>query len=347
MSRRISLPEDPENVAITDAEIVTSVRQRAGLLGRNDGPSDAHIVQGVRGFAREFTYWYGRVLEEAIPKFHNLVTSRINPMIRGMEYEGLPLAEVVRGLVGDYARRNYVTAGGWAIEQLAIAGSPRLHKSSAAGIDAEWHEAGATPVSNLYVIKSGTVTRNSDILKALKSHGQEAQKRLIQTNKKAVVRVHYVVTAGRRKSGYEDGVYRPSSAEFWAQAFALENEKEAVDLALAMSQQAGELLKQSDAATHIRGMESAVAAYLANPASPAQVDWEFLAQFNMLKDPELEKDHKNRLARAKAAVMKAGHKWPSGRKSKDSELASDLANAAASLSPEGSVDLLELLPQQE
>jgi hypothetical protein len=341
------LPSASDDVDITDAEIVASVRQRAELVGCADGPSDAHIVQGVRGFAREFNYWYGRVLEQAVPRFHSLVTSRINPMIRGMEYEGLPLSEVVSGLVGDYARRNYVTAGGWAIEQLAIAGSPRLKKSSAAGIDAEWHEEGTTPVANLYVIKSGTVTRNSDILKALKSHGQEAQKRLIQTDKKAIVRVHYVVTAGRRSSTYEDGVYRPSSAEFWAQAFAFDDEKQAVDLALAMSQQAGELLKRSSAATHILGMETAVSAYLANPTSPDQVDWEFLAQHNMLTDVELEEGHKNRLAKAKAAVLEAGYKWSPTRAGKDSTIASDLADTAASASPEGVAALRDLLPQQE
>lgn len=142
------------------------------------------MVAGVRGFAREFTYWDDRVLEEALPKYRTLIIDRINPMIRSMELIGQTVEDSAAALVGDYARRNYVTAGGWALEQLAIASSPVLGKSSAPGIDAEWREAGPPPVAHLYVIKSGLVTRNSDILKALKANGAEAQKRLLQTDKR-------------------------------------------------------------------------------------------------------------------------------------------------------------------
>lgn len=198
----------------TDAEIVAHVRERADLLATDGGPSDQNIVDGVRGFAREFRYWYTRVLDEALPKYQSIIIDRINPMIRGMQLEGLPADQATARLVADYAHRNYVTAGGWALEQLAIASSPRLRKSSAAGIDAEWYEAGPPPVVNLYVIKSGKVTRNSDILKTLKTHGQDAQKRLLQTDKRAIVRVFYVILAGQRSTNFHDGVYRPSSAEF-------------------------------------------------------------------------------------------------------------------------------------
>ena len=271
-------------------------------------------------------------------------------MIRGMQLEGLPASEVAARLVADYAHRNYVTAGGWALEQLAIAASPRLRKSTAAGIDAEWHEPGPPPVVNLYVIKSGTVTRNSDILKALKTHGQEAQKRLLQTDKKAVVRVYYVVTAGQRSSTFHDSVYRPSSAEFWAQTFALDDyENRAIDLALAMAQEAGALLRQYSDDTALRAMETAVATYIAGEDDPTVVDWEFLAQRNMIDDADVRAQGKARHDRAKNAVTDAGHTWPpSGRRKKaDSVEAEALAEAAAALTPEMQSELGEILPLPE
>lgn len=295
-----------------DRDIVHRVRERAALDPADGGPSDALIIAGVRGFAREFQYWYNRVIEEAVPKYQKLIIDRINPMIRGMQLQDLPADQVAKRLLADWAHRNYVTAGGWALEKLAIEASPRLQKSAAPGIDAEWHEPGSSLVVNLYVIKSGTVTRNSDILKALKKHGQDANKRLLQNDKKAVVRVHYVVTAGQRSSTFHDGVYRPSSAEFWAQAFALDDsEKVAIDLALAMAQEAGALLRAFDDNAALRAMEVAVAAYLATEDNPTVVDWEFLAQRNMIDNIEVKNQAKSRHIRAVNAVKDTGYSWPS------------------------------------
>jgi hypothetical protein len=337
----------------TDAEIVANVRERADLKESDGGPSDAQIVDGVRGFAREFRYWYNRVLEEALPKYQNLIIGRINPMIRGMQLEGLPADQVAARLVGDYAHRNYVTAGGWALEQLAIAASPRLKKSAATGIDAEWHEAGPPPVVNLYVIKSGTVTRNSDILSALKKHGGEAQKRLLQTDKKAVVRVYYVITAGQRSSTFHDGVHRPSSAEFWAQTFALDNDEDkAIELALAMAQEAGTLLRQFADDTALRALETAVAAYIATKDDPNVVDWEFLAQRNMVDRTDVKAEGNARHKRAQKAVKDAGYSWPpTARQKKKAEKeaaqAAALAEAAAELTPGMQGELEEILPPDE
>jgi hypothetical protein len=330
-----------------DAQIVSRVRKRADLPAGGPGPTDELIVQGVRGFAREFQYWYNRVLQGALPKYQNLIIDRINPMIRGMELSGLATREVAERLVADYARRNYVTAGGWALEQLAIAASPELRKSSAAGIDAELYEEGPPLVRNLYVIKSGTVTRNSDILKQLKTHGQEAQKRLLQTDKRAVVRVYYIVVAGRRSSTYEDGVHRPSSAEFWAQAFALDDEKKAIDLALAMAQEAGLLLRglSAEAERSVKAMETAVAAYIQLDSDSGSVDWEFLAQRNMIDAPDVVAAGKERHLRAKKAVEAAGFVWPK-RSSKRKESEADaLAEAAAELTPEMATEIAALLPE--
>lgn len=334
-----------------DEEIVARVRERSGLAESDGGPSNALIVAGVRGFAKAFRYWYTRVLEEAVPKYERLIIDRINPMIRGMQLEGLPSDQVATRLLADWAHRNYVTAGGWALEQLAIAASPRLQKSAATGIDAEWHETGSPLVVNLYVIKSGTVTRNSDILKALKSHGQDAHKRLLQTDKKAVVRVYYVVTVGQRSSTFHDGVYRPSSAEFWAQAFSLDDEKVAADLALAMAQEAGRLLRQFSGDAALLAMEAAVAAYIATEDDQTVVDWEFLAQRSMIDSEETRAQAQVRHERAVHAARGTGYVWPaSGRRRKRTTDAAEteaLADEAAALSTEVRVELEELLPPQD
>jgi hypothetical protein len=288
------------------------------------GPTDENIAAGVRGFAREFHYWYYRVLHEALPKYQRLIIDRINPLIRSMEFEGLSAKQVAHALVGDYARRNFVTAGGWALEQLAIAGSPSLAKSAAAGIDAEKHLPGAVPVSTLYVIKSGTVTRNSDILKQLKSHGQEAHKRLLQSNKRAVIKVVYAVLTGRATSSFEDGVYRPSSAEFWAEAFELENEARAVELALAMGQEASSLLSATEGNEVLRALELAVEVHIRSSGSNA-VDWDYLARRNMRADASLREEEKVRRALARAAVEASGYEFLPAKPSRRAAVAAESA----------------------
>jgi hypothetical protein len=136
----------------SDDDIVRAIREAIGISDQRY--PDAQIIAGVRGFAREFHYWYDRVLTRAVPKYRSLIVDRINPLVRGMEFDGMGAHEVSTRLVQDYARRNFVTAGGWALEQLAIAGSPTLTKSAAAGIDAEKHEMLSAPVTTLYVSKA-------------------------------------------------------------------------------------------------------------------------------------------------------------------------------------------------
>ena len=202
---------------------------------------------------------------------------------------------------------------------------------------------------NLYVIKSGTVTRNSDILKALKTHGQEAQKRLLQTDKRAIVRVYYIVTAGQKSSTFHDGVHRPSSAEFWAQTFAIDDEKQAIDLALAMAQEAGTLLSRFANEDALRALETAVAAFIASADDPTAVDWEFLAERNMIGSDEVRADSKLRHARAQQAAKIAGYHWPVKKRVKDdsSEQAASLAELAASLTVEAEEELSAVLPPED
>jgi hypothetical protein len=161
-----------------DAELVNNVRRLSGITdGR--GPDDEHILAGVRGFVEAFDYWYIRVIREAVLQYRKLIIARINPFIRRVELEGLGAAEAACRLVEDYTRRNFVTAGGWALEELAIASSETMQKSAAAGVDAQRLDP-TTSEYHLYLLKSGPVTRNSDIVNAIKTHGRQAEKLLRQ-----------------------------------------------------------------------------------------------------------------------------------------------------------------------
>lgn len=187
-----------------DAELVAEARRLAGV-GTTSGPDDAHILAGIRGFVDAFDYWYIRVLRAAVPEYRKLILARINPFIRRVELSGLSADEAALRLVEDYARRNFVTAGGWALEELAIASSQTLQKSAAEGMDAQRLDP-STGEYHLYVLKSGLVTRNSDIVKAIKTHGRQAEKLLRQGRGTTNVHLNYAILAGKTASTFEDGV---------------------------------------------------------------------------------------------------------------------------------------------
>lgn len=306
-------------------EIVDDVRRLSGVP-EGTGPDDTYLLAGVRGFVSAFNYWYIRVIKEAVPDYRKLVIARINPFIRRVEFGGLSADRVATRLVEDYTRRNFVTAGGWALEELAIAGSARLQKSAAEGIDAQRLDA-VTNAYHLYVLKSGTVTRNSDIVRAIKTHGRQAEKLLRQGRGTTGVHLNYVILAGKTSSTFEDGVNRPSSAEFWAEAFNL-NEEDAIELALAMSTVAGRMVT-SDASVHIDAMKVLVASYVSRRDDEAAVDWDFIAKRVLQKKSEWNIEDRDRHTHALAALEAAGYK----PKSEGDDTAARIAEKVAELEP--------------
>jgi sugar phosphate isomerase/epimerase len=165
--------------------------------------------------------------------------------------DGLGSTSSAERLVDDYARRNFVTAGGWALEELAIESSPSLQKSTAERIDAQRQDP-TTSDYHLYVLKSGLVTRNSDIVNALKRHGRSAERLLRQGRATTNVHLNYVILQGKTESSFADGVARPASAEFWAEILGVA-EDEAIEFALAMAAEAGRRVT-SDASAHRNAM---------------------------------------------------------------------------------------------
>ncbi len=285
------------------AVIVAAVRALSGV-GSNKGPDDDRLFNAVEAFVEAFDFWYIRVMREAVPEYRKLIVMRINPFVRRIECDGMDVTQTARRLVEDYNSRNFVTAGGWAIEALAASGRPEVHKSGIAGIDIDRHDP-ATGEYHLYVLKSGLVTRNSDIVAALKRSTRQAEKQLRQSRTTKGVRANYAIAAGKTTSSFEDGVWRPSSGEFWGEMFDLP-ERDAVELSLAIAAEAGRLVR-SDAAEHIDALKLVVGDYIAERGNPASVDWEFIAQRNMQKRATWQAEDEIRHDQAKAALLASGY----------------------------------------
>jgi hypothetical protein len=283
--------------------VVSEVRRLSGVSA-SQGPDDTRLFEAVEAFVEAFDFWYIRVMREAVPEYRKLIIKRINPFVRRIECDGMSALQTARRIVEDYNSRNFVTAGGWAIEALAAAGRPEVHKSGIAGIDIDRHDP-ASGEYHLYVLKSGLVTRNSDIIAALKRNARAAEKQLRQSRTTKSVRANYAIAAGKTTSSFEDGVWRPSSGEFWGEMLDLP-EEDAVELALAIAAQAGQLVR-SDAHDHIEALKLVVADYVAERTNKTSVDWEFIARRNMQKAALWPPEDKERHKQAMAALAKSGY----------------------------------------
>ena len=222
----------------------------------------------------------------ASSKYRRVIVDRINPFTKQIECEGLSAEETASHLVEIYSNRNFATAGGWAIEALAIAIS-NGQKSSAIGIDLELEDLRGN--RNLYVFKSSPVTRNSDILAALKANARQAEKLIRQSNSKTLVDPIYAVAFGVRRSTYEDGVRRPSSIELWCELTGLEDPDESVGMVLSVAREGYREFAKESAERSLKVLRLLVARYIATDSPDMamrdtrdlSVDWDFLALRNM------------------------------------------------------------------
>jgi site-specific DNA-cytosine methylase len=289
----------PERLAL-----IAKMRASCGVLP-DEGPTDQDISNALDGFAGQFDYWFERVIANAVKDYRKLIVKRINPFVRGIEYEGFNASTVAGHLVRDYTNRNFVTAGGWAIERMAIALGSKNAKAAATGIDLHKIDP-KTGSQYLYVIKSGMVTRNSDILSSLKRHAEQARKLLMQGGSKVSVFANYAVAAGATSSTYHDNIHRPSSAAFWAEVTELTEDK-AMRLAYAISQAAGKIIKR-ESEPHIRAMETLIGHYVGKREDAAVVDWEFLFDRTMKERKEWATEDASRHKAAWAALLATGYK---------------------------------------
>jgi hypothetical protein len=278
------------------------VRRESGIPA-GSGPNDARILAAVEAYVEKFDFWYIRVMKGAVPQYRSVIIQRINPLIARVRYEGLDCESFAVRLVADYNARNIVTAGGWAIDVLPPSLNYAYYKLTAGGIDLERRE----PEQNAhrtYILKSGPVTRNFDIVRSLKQHSREAERLLRQNNSKVNVTMNYIVAAGKNSSTFKDGVHRPSSAEFWAEVTDL-GEQQAVDLVVAIANEAGRLV-QSDASEYILALRTLLGTYLADPTDPTRVDWTYLKRRLFSQRPSWAAEDRQRHQAALAALKTTG-----------------------------------------
>jgi hypothetical protein len=291
------------SLKFNQSEAVAEIRRLSGVSAER-GPDDARLVSAIEAFVEAFDFWYIRVMREAVPDYRKLIVMRINPFVRRIECDGMTPSEMAERVVNDYNSRNFVTAGGWAIEALASNGRADVHKSGIAGIDIDRFDASSSEY-HLYVLKSGLVTRNSDIISALKRNARSAEKQLRQSRQTKSVRANYAIAAGKTSSSFEDGVWRPSSGEFWGEMFDLPAE-DAVELALAIAAAAGQLVRR-DADEHIDALKLLVGDYVAQRADSSAVDWEFIAKRNMQKSETWRAEDKQRHEQALQGLAASGY----------------------------------------
>ena len=284
--------------------MIGAIRAASGIQP-NQGPTDQDISNALDGFVGQFDYWFDRVMGNAVKNYRKLVIARINPFVRGVEYQGFDAQRVGRELVRDYANRNFVTAGGWAIEKMAIALGSKNAKAAAPGIDLLRVDP-ATGAQHLYVIKSGPVTRNSDILAALKRHANAARKLLMQGGSKVEVRANYAVAAGAIKSTFEDNIFRPSSAAFWSEVTELPEDK-AIHLVHEISKVAAYIIRRG-AQPHIDAMQLLVVEYITDPTDGVGVDWAFIFKRTMEEKKLWAADDLERHKTAWAKLIASGYK---------------------------------------
>ena len=204
---------------------------------------------------------------------------------------------------------------------IAVAGTTGGGKASSRGIDLERTDASGN--RHLYVIKSGKVTRNSDILSKLKQHARDAEKLIRQGGAKVAVFANYVVAAGATSSTFEDGIHRPSSGEFWSEVTGLPEPK-ALALVSEIAKAAGrEITMNTD--VHIGALVTLVQAYVANPAEPERVDWPFLFKATMTKKDFWKEEDLVRHKRAVAALSATGYTLEAKQRKRPSEGAKVLA----------------------
>lgn len=289
-----------------DPDIAARVRRLSGVP-KSRGPDDAHLLAAVNGFVEAFNYWYIRVMQAAVPKYRQLVIARINPFVRRIQCEGMSPAQTASRLIEDYDQRNFVTAGGWALEEMASSIGEGCQKSSAEGVDIQRHDP-KTGEYHLYVVKSGVVTRNSDIVNSLKKHSRAAEKLLQQGRATKRVHMNYAIFAGKTSSTYEDGIKRPSSAEFWGEIMSLP-EREAIEVALSVAAEAGRLVRR-DASLHVGALKALVADYIEDRGRGGHVDWDFIARRTMRAPDDWRAEDRERHERAIMLLKSSGYIIP-------------------------------------
>lgn len=264
-------PSRPQVITLAEAQ---KIRASVGLA-KGVGPSPDRIQAAVQTYVEQFDFWYTKQWTSILDDYVERVVRRSNPYVRRTQHGDCTPTELAEALVSDWDSRNFVTAGGQALEAMAIAIGEHCKKAAAEGVDIERREPSDPSTVHLYVVKSGAVTRNTDIVGKMKQNLRAAAKRLKQNHDIKNVHLNYATCVGTTNSTDADGVLRPSSARFWSEITGVD-EAQAMSLVWAVTGAAASSVTRP--VKNRAALIAQVAAYIETTESSKQLDWGFLVQ---------------------------------------------------------------------
>ena len=287
-------------------EAAQALRLKAGLIG-DEGPSAANVRAALDVYVRQFDWWYGKQWQTILGNYVTRIVRRVNPFVRRAQHGDCSSRDLAEAVVGDWDSRNFVTAGGQALEALAIAIGKNCQKAIAEGVDIQRVEPGDPSKLHLYTVKSGAVTRNTDIVSKMKINLRKAEKLARQNPGMGTVRLSYATCVGTLATTLADGVYRPSSAQFWSEVMELPEDK-AVRLLWAVTEDAAQWIQWPE--RNRRALIDQVTVYVGVVGAPERVDWEFLVRVVTQPPSAYRAEHVTRhglaMVRKKAIMEGAG-----------------------------------------
>lgn len=287
-------------------EAAEALRLQAGLAA-GEGPPPENVRAALDVYVRQFDWWYGKQWHTILPDYVKRIVRRINPFVRRAQHGDCSSHALAEAVVGDWDSRNFVTAGGQALEALAIAIGKNCQKAIAEGVDVQRTEPADPSKLHLYTVKSGAVTRNTDIVSKMKINLRKAEKLARQSPGIGTVRLNYATCVGTLATTLADGVYRPSSAQFWSEVMELPEDK-AVRLLWTVTESAAQWIRWPE--RNRRALVEEVAAYVGTAEDPERVDWEFLVRVVTQPPTAYKAEHVRRhglaVARKKAILEEPG-----------------------------------------
>lgn len=282
---------------VVGLERAEQLREEANLA-EGEGPSAEQIQAAIDIYVGQFRTWYEKQLKQIAEKYDERIVRRINPYVRRAYRRDCTAEQLAESIVADWDSRNFVTAGGQALEALAIAIGKDCQKAIAEGIDIQRVAPEDPATIHLYTVKSGSITRNTDIVGKMKQNLRRAERLAKQNPAVGNVRLNYATCVGKFTSTLADGVHRPSSARFWSEVMDIP-EDQAIKLLWLVTDEGAKSVSRSEARR--RALIAQVATYIAKEEDPRVVDWDFLVKVATTPWRSYEEEHRRRDAAARVA----------------------------------------------
>jgi hypothetical protein len=271
-------------------------------LARGVGPSPERIQAAVQVYVSQFDFWYTKQWTSILDDYVERMVRRANPYVRRTQHGDCSPTDFAEALVSDWDSRNFVTAGGQALEAMAIAIGEHCKKAAAEGVDIERRVPADPSTVHLYVVKSGAVTRNTDIVGSMKKNLRAAGKRLMQNHGIKNVVLNYATCVGTTNSTMADGVLRPSSARFWSEITDV-GEAQAMSLVWGVTEAAASSVSRPT--KNRAALVAQVASYVEDQADKRRMDWAFLVK--TVSEPtasyRAEHERRDKAARERGAAI--------------------------------------------